>query len=236
MRLIVVDCETTGLNLDCEVVEVATVVLSDDSGALRPITTWSSLVKPLDPIPPMARVIHHISDEDVANAPTLAHAMLLASIAVEVGAGGVLAAHNAPFDSGFLSLDIPICTWRCSCHVWPEAPSHKNQVLRYWLPGLEQEIIASVADGDIAIDDWCLGMHRALPDAFVTAHLLRRLVAERSVDELVRLSKTPILHKTVGFGKHFGLLWSEVPKDYLRWLLRQDFDADTKHTAQFHLG
>jgi uncharacterized protein (DUF3820 family) len=46
------------------------------------------------------------------------------------------------------------------------------------------------------------------------------------------LSSSPILFKKVGFGRHFGQLWSEVPRDYLRWILDQkDFDPDTRYTA-----
>ena len=53
----------------------------------------------------------------------------------------------------------------------------------------------------------------------MTAHILARLLAERAVDELVELSKAPVLLRKVSFGKHYGESWSDVPTDYLDWIL-----------------
>ena len=78
--------------------------------------------------------------------------------------------------------------------------------------------------------------HRALPDAYVTANILDRMLRDHTPEELVLLAQSPILIKNCTFGKHRGTPWNEVPKDYLRWLVRQEFDADTLFTAKHHLG
>jgi DNA polymerase-3 subunit epsilon len=62
------------------------------------------------------------------------------------------------------------------------------------------------------------------------------LLAERTVDELLKLSTKAVVLRTVGFGKHFGKLWAETPIDYLEWAQKQDFDADVKFTIKHELA
>jgi uncharacterized protein (DUF3820 family) len=38
------------------------------------------------------------------------------------------------------------------------------------------------------------------------------------------------------FGKHKGALFSEIPADYLQWLLGTDLDEDMTYTVRHHLG
>jgi exodeoxyribonuclease X len=141
------------------------------------------------------------------------------------------AAHNAAYDGPIVDRALPedsrlkwICTWRCSAHVWPEAPGHGNQVLRYWL-GLRGPTSR-------------LPPHRALPDAQVTAQLLIRLLGIHSPEELHEMTGRPLLLRKLRFGKYRDELWADaVKKDpgYFRWVLGQDFDADTKYTARYYL-
>lgn len=229
----VIDTETTGFNpIEDRVVELALVSLTD-TGEIT--LAWSTLINPGRDIPPTARAIHHISDEDVANAPPLTAAMMLASLMHGLK-NVTTAAHHAEFDEAFLGLPIQICTRRCAGHVWPDAPAFTNQVLRYWLPGLDLEIAASaLAYSKCRAASLISPPHRALPDAWVTAHILRRLLAEHTVSELVALTKAPLIHKTIHFGMHKGTPWPEVPKDYLQWLLKQpELDPDVRFTAEVH--
>jgi exodeoxyribonuclease X len=163
----VLDTETTGLSPETDrVVEIAAVPVV---GALVDPTTgltqWrvgdgaSSLVRPGIPIPPEASGVHHIIDSDVADAPQLGEALDRVLGPLWGGQVEICAAHNAKFDRGFLpplQTKRWLYTWRTSMHVWPDAPSHKNMVLRYWR----------------GIDLPREGAHRALADATVTAHLL----------------------------------------------------------------
>jgi exodeoxyribonuclease X len=46
----------------------------------------------------------------------------------------------------------------------------------------------------------------------------------------------PKLLDVVGFGKHRGAKWTDAPRDYLSWLIRQsDLDPDTKFTVEHYL-
>jgi exodeoxyribonuclease X len=134
------------------------------------------------------------------------------------------AAHNANFDSRWITADLLagkplICTYKASLRIWPDAPGHKNHVLRYWL--------------NLPVDrNRALPTHRALPDTYVTAHLLRQILTRASIDDLVSWSRQPVLLNKVTFGKHRGSKWTDVPDDYLDWIISKDFDEDVMHTAK----
>lgn len=221
-RVVVIDVETSGLDpVSDHVVELAAVDLSDDRRA-------STLVEPPPGtvIDPQASAVHHLVAGDLVGQPTLEEAWRLC-VPSDAAA---YAAHNADFDARFLDgvadPGVPwVCTWRCASHLWPDAPAHGNQALRYWLQDWgNPELPAGLAP------------HRALYDAVVTAQHLRIMLRGRSVAELAELTRTPLLLERVRFGKYRGTLWSAVPHDYLRWVLSQDFDADVVHTARHHLG
>lgn len=181
----------------------------------------SSLVDPRMAIPPEASAIHHIRDDDVKGAPRLEEAIL--SIAGRKTF--IPVAHNAGFDSKFLpTIRGPwICTWRCAKHIWPDAPSFSNQTLRYYLELFREP------------EELAFPPHRAAADAWVTAHILKRMLEKHTPEELLALTEKPILLKTVGFGKHRGEAWEDVPRDYLGWILKGDhskWDPDVIWTAK----
>lgn len=228
MDLLTVDTETTGLDPSRDgIVEMAGVWRIGDE-----LRYSHSVCNPGIPITPDARAAHHIRDDEVAGspAPLLALQRLLADHG-SVSGERVYVAHNAAYDRSFLqrlmeSLGIVnrwICTWRCAMHLWPDAPSYKNQTLRYWLD-LQPEVPSG------------LYPHRALYDAIVTEEILQCMLRQRRVEELIQMSQSPVLLTKVSFGKHRGDLWERVPTSYLQWVSRQsDMDEDTLHTARYYL-
>lgn len=224
-KIRVVDFETTGLPEDA-VRGICEVGFTDLSADWHISKTTSFLVNPGHPIPPQTRAVHHISDADVADAPS--PDVACKALMDGMGESDVFAAHNAQFEQAFFGGGGRrwICTLKCAKHLFPDAPGHSNQVLRYWL-GID-------ADFDDA--DRAMPPHRAGPDTFVTAHILSRLMAIANVDELVRLTSAPVLLRAVTFGKHRGANWSELPWDYLSWVAnKSDLGADEKHTARHYL-
>lgn len=236
--IVVIDTETTGLDpKTAAIVELALVTMTD-RGLIT--GTFSTLIKPPHPIPPEASAIHHITDAMVKKAPNITKALLMASKAISGEKATHYAAHNAAFDRGFLPrLEPWLCTYRVAKHLWPEAPGHGNSVLRYWLPKLDKEI--NRASVPCPMD---LPSHRALPDAWVTAHILKRMLKLRPLAELMELSTQPILLRTCHFGEHYGKPWSDVPVGFCEWLLSKGprrpnqnggrdigFDDDTRYTA-----
>lgn len=238
-KFLVLDTETTGTEpATCQVVELAWVLTSLD--AAGPLAAGTTLVNPGCPIPPEASAVHHLVDEDVAGSPDLALAikMMCQHLREEHQGVSAFAAHNAAFDSAFLpSLKGGrpwLCTYRLARRLLPDLPAFGNQFLRYAL-----KLQVPEAQG--------LAAHRALADAYVTAALLRNLLAQvvdkpgwaQDLEGLAQQLDAPILLKTCGFGKHKGQPWAEVPRSYLQWMLgpggMKDLDVDTKHTAQFYL-
>ena len=223
--VLVLDSETTGVDHTKDrVVEIAGVEV--DVKKKRVTTAFDALVNPGIPIPPVAMGIHHILDKDVRRKPDLASAIELWIKTRNYPF--TPAAHNAEFDRGFLPVgtDDWICTWRCANHIWPGLSSYSNQSLRYQLKLFREP------------EERAMPPHRAPADAWVTAHILIRMLKENySADRLLELTKSPILLRTVHFGAHRGKKWSEVPRDYLRWVLsRPDFNSDVVHTARHHYG
>jgi exodeoxyribonuclease X len=53
----------------------------------------------------------------------------------------------------------------------------------------------------------------------------------------MRWTNEPVLLPKVTFGKHRGQAWTDVPVDYLQWILRQqDMNENVVHTARHHLA
>jgi exodeoxyribonuclease X len=220
----VIDYETTGTqdNDAAEIVEMGAVDVNVDGAFLVPASDWQSFCVPRGPIPPETKAVHHITEADVAGAP---QARELWGEFIESDPPQYLVAHNAKFEQHFTpDFGIPwICTYKVARVVWPDAPGHSNQCLRYWL-GLDLET------------DRASPPHRALPDAYVTAHLFCRLLAEKTPDEMVAISKYPALLKVMNFGKHKGTTFQDAPADYLEWIRdKSDMDEDTKFTARYWL-
>ena len=170
--------------------------------------TW--LVDPGCPIPPETSAVHHIIDEDVRDKPTFADiASNIFHPRFNPPDKVLLAAHSAKFERLWLTPDVVgplrgICTYKAALRLWPDAPSHSNQALRYWRrpEGLDRSI-ASVA-------------HRAFPDAYVTAFLLRDMLNDgATLDQLVEWAEQPALQVRCHIGKWRGALWKDVDTGFL---------------------
>lgn len=225
MKIRVIDFETTGLPED-DVRAICEIGFTDVHDNWTVDGPHSALVNPGHPIPPTTRAIHHISDADVAGcmAPDVACRVLME----DMEPGDMFAAHNIKFEQAFFGGgEFPwICTLQCARHLFPDAPGHSNQVLRYWL-GIDSEF-----DPELAMPP-----HRAGPDTLVTAHILLRLIFASSVERLVQLTTEPVVLRNVTFGKYRGSKWADLPRDYLQWIaFKSDLGADEKHTARHLLG
>lgn len=210
----VLDFETTGMPPDAAVCEVGWSDVFDGQEAEG---FEAYLCNPGRPMPPEARAVHHLSDDMVGAGmnPTSAFGMLM-------DGADVFCAHNAAFERAFFDGgDRPwICTLKVARRLWPECPSHSNQCLRYWL-GLELE------------DALAMPPHRAGPDAYVTACILRQALTLATVEQMIEWTEQPSLLPRITFGKHRGQAWADVPLDYLEWLAsKSEMDADAKFTAR----
>lgn len=227
MLVRVIDLETCGFEPPAGICEIGFCDLVHWDGRWIVGTPSELLVNPVHPIPPETSAVHHIVDADVYGAPTFedaAQAVLFDEERMQAPRV-VFVAHNAKFERQWLTPEVTgdvqwICTYKAALRIWPEAPAHNNGTLRYWLnpTGLRR--------------DRAEPAHRAGPDAYVTAFLLREMLAKRTLDELVAISSEPAQQVRCAFGKHRGTAWSEVPFDYLQWCARQDMDEDVAFTVR----
>lgn len=225
-RVRVIDLETGG-NGPHDVCEIGwqEVVLSADGVWRLDEERGGLLVNPGRPISAETMAIHHIRDQDVADAPLWKE---IAPSVLKPKAGVLaLAAHRAAFEQRYCTPRLSggtnwICTWKCSLRVWPHLASFSNQMLRYQRrpEGLVHEI--------------GLPAHRAMPDAYVTAHHLRDLLNEVPVSTLIEWSSQPGLLPRVRSGPHRGRPWDGLPPEALEELAG-DRDVDVRFSAQIEL-
>jgi exodeoxyribonuclease X len=231
MKLIIVDTETSDLDprKGAQILELAWLELSFTPRT--PGVDWKHMysgeyyIQYDGPISPLAQAVHHIPPHKL----TKDGGAVLREEAIRVlldhtPQDSFMVAHNVVFDSGFLpELQRPwICTLRCARHLWPEAPGYSNQVLRYWLK-LNPFDIEPLVEYRYP--------HQALYDVATTASILLKMLERCTVEQLLTMSNTPVRLKKIGFGKHRGMDFDQLPPDYIRWLRGQsNLDTDVMHT------
>ena len=197
-RVLIVDTETTGLDLDLdEPWEVGLLPLYvDETG--RPVGLWADpigqLGQPRRPIPREVQELCRIRWEDVEG-----HSFDLDVIADLFNQADVVVAHNATFDRAMIGrLDIHHSLWACSRSMIP------------WKDGIAKLEILALIHGFI------YQAHRALGDCWATACLLNRAGAWLDLLEECRRPSQRIaaragLHERMRF-KNAGWLWDADDK------------------------
>ncbi len=171
-RFVVVDLETTGVaSRGARMTEIAMYAV--ENGGIT--DEFTSLVNPLQPVPPFITSLTGITNDMVRNAPPFPR--LAPKVRNFIG-DSVVVAHNARFDTGFLEFEFnqadPLFQFAnpslCTVHL-----------SRHLVPGLDNYRLDTVAD------HFGVGIrarHRAAGDALATARVFLRLLdllAERSI-------------------------------------------------------
>lgn len=147
--LVFTDTETTGFG-DCRVIELAMGISTEPGTAI--IETYRA--KPPIPINLEAMMIHHITEEMVADLPLFNELPQYQHI-LDTLETSLVVAHNAEFDMDALSregikISSYIDTQRLARHIYPDFKLHKLQYLRYKL-GLKVDANAHSAEGDVMV-------------------------------------------------------------------------------------
>lgn len=218
----VLDIETTGMEPPAEIIEIGYCDLTLFGGLTEIGERKSRLFGCVTPCPPEAMAVHHITAADLAGLEPCTD-RTLASLSAH--GAEALVAHNAAFEGQWFTEahrgSTPmLCTLKAALRVWPDAPGHSNQVLRYWL---DLKLERTLADPP----------HRAGPDAYVTAHILQRLMDHASIEDMLAWTLEPRLLSTCPIGKFRGFKWPDVEVGFLRWMLQQPtMEEDLKWNAQ----
>ena len=223
----VVDTETTSVDDPAEMVECGwTDVRLFPDGWQIESGPHSVLVNPGMPISFPAMAVHHITQTEAEFGGAFPEV-----IRTEIVKGvDIFCAHNWQFDSRFIRTQLPaICTFKAARTIWPDLQSHSNGSIRYELGLVPHD------------DERAQPSHRAGPDTWVTAHILLKLLETHTVEQLLDISAKPVLLGTCYLKAHKGKRWSEVPSDYLDWIVnKSDMRNDPKsedvvHTALYWL-
>jgi DNA polymerase III epsilon subunit family exonuclease len=182
---VIVDVETTGWTPGkAQITEIGAVRVS--GGQLK--GQFSSLVNPGGPIPGRVTELTGISDAMVAAAPPLDRVL---PTFLAFASGGVLTAHNAPFDIGFLTAACRACRL-----PWPQFPVVDTVDLARRVLGEDEVPNCKLATLAGYFGARTAPSHRALADALATADVLTALLprlASAGVSTLdeIRLRRVP---------------------------------------------
>jgi len=241
-KIILFDTETTGTNSDDQIVEIGAIVEDLDEAYEQFYELCSTTDNKLIDINAMA--VHGIRNEDIADKEPFEKSDFYKRVQELNTPTNYLVAHNLPFDLarleyyGFKVKCKQIDTLQCAKHLfelgevlgeWEYAlPNYKLQTFRYILFNKEQEdSIATKYGVDIKA-------HNAIGDVVILKMFFDVLLdrvkklnpnfdKQDALNELVELSKKPVLVKTFNFGKYKGKLLKailELDRGYLEWLYR----------------
>lgn len=159
------DVETTGLSpaYGDRVCEAACLLLRDGAEVGR----FEALVDPGRPISPGAFRVNRITAEMLAGSPPF---KAIAGALLELMEGTVLVAHNAPFDLGFLAMELEIAQMPP-----PEGPVVDTLALSRRAYRFASNSLPAVAR---ALNVETGPAHRAMGDVWTTRHVLERILWE----------------------------------------------------------
>ncbi len=218
----VIDFETTGIpenGIEHSVVEAAFIDFDPAEKAIRRF--YQDLVVPSTPMSLEALAVHHIDEEVAINEGADCDHVFNLLDEKEANQKIIFVAHNADFEMKFFNPynSLWIDTYKIALRLYPDAPKHTNQFLKYYL-GIKDHPKHHPP-------------HRALPDCYVTAQILSKMSEKMTFNEMIHFSKQPPYLTFMPFGKHRGKKFEDLPQDYIAWILKQpDFDEAVNCAAR----
>ncbi len=217
-KLIFLDTETTDIEEKDRICSIAFKV-----GGLR----VHEFFKPPLPISLAAMAVTGITNKMVADKPPFKDSAEYFGLKTLFEGGLIMVAHNAEFDKKMLMKEglepkQVICTMKVARHldVKDEIPNYKMQYLRYFY--------------DLDIE---AGAHDAAADILVLEAIFDRLLKEVSIEDMIKITAEPFLLRKLTFGKHKGIPFKKIPRDYMRWLRMQDkVDGDLLYTLNYYIN
>lgn len=218
------DCETTGLEIEKDrIIEIAIVRFDFDNI----LESYETLIDPQLPIQEISIAIHHIDDSMVKGKPKIQEIL---PKAFEFIGKSIIVGHGITNDINFLCAaakqnQVPcklashpyLDTLRMA-RLYGESPINSLEKLRQHFNIAEE------------------GAHRAMNDVIVNIEVFKYLSRSyKTTEQLINRLKSPIQLKSMPLGKHKGRLFSEIPIEYLRWAVNQNFDQDLLFSLKMEL-
>lgn len=170
---VAVDTETTGLDFDlCNIMEIGAVKVNDG----QIVDSFKTLIKVDEKLPPFIVHLTGITDEMLADAPSLNEVMT--DFDAFVG-DSILLAHNASFDMNFLYTAYERALGKSLSNDYVDT----LRVARRALPQLQHRTLPDLCEAFEVVNE---GEHRAYGDALATVQCylrMRDIVIESFGDE-----------------------------------------------------
>lgn len=221
-RLVFLDTETTGLKEQDRLCQLA-YKIGD--------TVVNELFNPGLPIDTGAMSVHHITNEMVSEKPKFQESNHFSLLKDVIEQGGIVVAHNAPFDIKMLSreginVSKYICTLKVSRYLDTknEISSHALQYLRYHFKLSDTESKAHDALGDVVVLEQVFEklVGVATEKAKEKSGKPDDIPVEKVVARMIEISTGLVPVTRMPFGKYKGKLLSDIYRDdksYFNWFL-----------------
>ncbi len=214
MQAIILDTETHTLNGQPIEIAYAPIQIHDGKLTLDKSQIFDQLYRVDEPISYAAMAVHHILESELVDQPHYTSFSLPQDTTYIIG-------HNIDYDIRALEkcgVDISkikaICTLALARLVWPDAEAHNISALIYM-----------ITKGSAKARDMIKKAHRADMDIILTANILMHEIHHlkiQTIEELYTASEDARIPRTINFGKHRGTAITDLPADYMQWLLRQE--------------
>lgn len=261
-KCIFLDTETTGVEESDRLIEVAyaTTIPSTDKNGLK-ICYKENLFNTNVPINPIASTVHGYAKWHIQNKDFFKGSEEYEELIKLNKEGAIFIAHNSPFDLNMLekegiswNVENVIDTLRVARHLIKdeEIKSHSLQYLRYFF---ELDLMDEYQKLKKIMNLNEVRPHTALSDIFILMLFVEFLMQRYgiSIENMLKLSKTPILYKKINFGNVFekgtpyGYIINNTYKQYgkvktgisyLTWAVEnmENLDFDVKHSIKHWLG
>ncbi|MEF3691909.1 MAG: exonuclease domain-containing protein [Candidatus Moraniibacteriota bacterium] len=237
-NLVFLDTETTGLNKEDRLCQVAFKFQGKEH---------SALFKPEIPISVEAMAISHITNRMTDDKEVFKDSEMFRRLRDIFNDSNILVAHNAVFDAEILRREgleinkmIDTCKMAGYLDKEGEIPKYNLQYLRYYFDFEIPDAPAHNALGDIRVLE-------VIFDYFYDRMKAEVGEEEKIIPKMLEISALPLLIKKFSFGKYLGERVEEVAlrdKGYLQWLLGEkkkarengeDESEDWIYTLEYHL-
>lgn len=214
MQAIILDTETHTLNGQPIEIAYAPIQIHDGKLTLDKSQIFDQLYRVDEPISYAAMAVHHILESELVDQPHYTSFSLPQDTTYIIG-------HNIDYDIRALekcgvdtSKIKAICTLALARLVWPDAEAHNISALIYM-----------ITKGSAKARDMIKKAHRADMDIILTANILMHEIHHlkiQTIEELYTASEDARIPRTINFGKHRGTAITDLPADYMQWLIRQE--------------
>jgi len=223
MVLIYYDIETTGLENESRIIEIA--AYREDTN-----TYFHELINPGCPIPPESTKIHKITDKDVKNALNISQVLQEFNEFCKHKDMILVAHNNDKFDKIILqheynrsNIEMPMFQYMDTL-----------KIARTLEPNLPSHTLTSLAS-HYKIDSG--EAHQAMTDISNMYKVYQQLKQDRTDDDMLKISQEYKMDR-LPFGKHKGVLIRDIPESYIRWMMTTNIldDPDIREAVSTYFN